>query len=591
MVPILLNMNKYITIKGIVGIFLFSLFLIACKQQVIKEKHVAKGPVSYGGTLRISEVEPRQTLFPISIADNISAEVALQIYEGLLKLNAKDLSIMPALAERWVMDSSHTVYTFYLKKGVHFQDNDCFPNGAGREVKASDFKYSFELLCSQRNDNNAFSQVFKGILKGASKYYEASSKGKPNFEIQGLKIIDDYTLQLSLERPLYTFIYLLALPSTVVIPFEAVEKYGTNATVGTGPFIFVSAEEADRNTLLVRNEKYHGMDEYGNKLPYLDTITIKTFNSEQLAFEAFRKEDIDLVYKLPALSVKQIVQENIANFQSSQPRFILELNPQMSTQYYEFVTQEGKFKDKRVRQAISYAIDRNYLIDNVLNGEAFMPGIHGISPPVFKGYDNNRIKGYTYDVVKARRLLAEAGFPEGKGFPKITLELNSGGSRNIKVALEVQKQLRENLNINMDLLVVPFSQKIMDAKFAKGDFFRSSWIADYPNPASFLEVLYGKTVPPNLELPSLPNTSRYINFEFDRLYEKGLAAASAAESYKYFIEAEQIAMNDAPVVVLWYDSNYRLLHSRVNGLFNNSVQYRDFSKTFIKENSKEQKKQ
>jgi oligopeptide transport system substrate-binding protein len=578
------KMNNHPIRNSLKTLLFLVIALTACKQkQTTKDFHKAKGSVAYGGTLRISEVEPRQTLFPISIADNISAEVANQLYEGLLKLNPKDLSIIPGLATRWTIDSTRTKYTFYLKKGVFFHDNDCFSNSHGREVKAPDFKYSFELICTQRPDNNAFSQIFKDILKGANKYYDASSKGKPDFDVEGIKVIDDYTLELILEKPRYTFLYSLALPATVVVPFEALEKYGTQASVGTGPFIFVQESEPDmdKTTLLIRNEKYHGEDELGNRLPYLDSVIIRTYNSEQLAFEAFKNNEVDLVYKLPALSVKKIVQENIANFQSTKPKFILELNPQMSTQFYEFVTQEGKFKDKRIRQAISYAIDRNNLVDNVLNGEAFMPGIYGISPPVFKGYNNNSIKGYNYDVKKAKALMAEAGFPDGKGFPKITIELNSGGSRHIKVALEVQKQLRENLNINMDLLVVPFAQKLRDAKYGKGDFFRSSWIADYPNPATFLQVLYGKTVPSNIHDASVPNTSRYISFEFDRLYEKGLAAASAEESFKYFLEAEQIAMNDAPVMVLWYDSNYRLLHSRVHGLFNNSVQYRDFSKTYI----------
>ncbi len=567
--------------------FIIVLFILpGCKENKVKEIRKPKGGVIFGGALRISEVEAWQTLFPIAIADNISAEIANQIYEGLLKFNTKDLSVIPGLAEKWELDNSRTVYTFHLKRGAHFQDNDCFANGIGREVKAQDFKFSFELLCTQRKDNNSYPLIFKDILKGANRYYEASVDGKPAFGVEGIKVIDDYTLQLILDKPHYTFIYSLALPATVVIPKEAIEKYGIKSTVGSGPFVFASQDEASKSVVLVRNEKYHGQDKLGNQLPYLDSVIIKTFKTEQLAYDEFAKENIDLVYRLPAESIKEIVQQNIADFQSMNPKFILELSPQMSTQFYEFITQAGTFKDKRVRQAISYAIDRSRIVDNVLNGEAYMPGIYGVTPPVFSKYNNTHISGYNYDVAKAKVLLAEAGFPDGRGFPKITLELNSGGARNTNVALEVQKQLKENLNINMDLLLVPFARKINDEKNANGEFFRSSWIADYPNPSSFLQLLYGKTVPSKIEDPSVPNVSRYINTKFDELFEKGLAASSIEEGYKYFLQAEQIAMNDAPLLILWYDANYRLLNSKVKGLQNNPIQYRDFSETYISNSQK-----
>lgn len=555
--------------------------LSACKENKTKEGRIANGKITLGGTLRISEVEPYQTLFPIAIADNLSAEIALQVYEGLLKFNTSDLSVIPGIAEKWEIDSTRTKYTFHLKKGVFFHDDNCFSNGVGREVKAADFKYSFELLCTQRSDNNSFALIFKDNLKGANKYYKASANGKPDFDVEGIKVIDDYTLQLSLEKPLYTFIYFLALPATVVIPLEAVEKYGNKTKVGSGPFIFASDEDSSQTIVLVRNKKYYGTDTLGNKLPYLDSVIIKSFKTELLAFEEFQKGNIDLVFRIPSVSIKNIVQQNIADFQSANPKYIIELSPQMSTQFYEFVTQAGTFKDRRVRQAISYAIDRNRIVENILNGEAFMPGIYGIVPPVFANYSNTKIVGYKHDVEKAKKLLAEAGFPDGKGFPKITLELNSGGVRNTNVALEIQKQLKENLNIKMDLMIVPFSQKINDAKNAKGDLFRSSWIADYPNPASFLQLLYGKTVPAKIEDPSVPNISRYINVEFDRLFEKGLAAGSVKEGYKYFLEAEQLAMKDAPLLILWYDANYRLLNSKVKNLHNNPIQYRDLSRTYI----------
>ena len=137
-------------------------------------ERVAKGDKVYGGTLRVNETEQFLTLYPASITDIGSAHIANQIYEGLVKFNPKDLSVIPSLAEKWEIDAAGTTYTFHLKKGVMFQDNECFPDGKGREVKSSDFKYIFELLCTDSKDNSNFAATFKDRVVGANKFFEAS---------------------------------------------------------------------------------------------------------------------------------------------------------------------------------------------------------------------------------------------------------------------------------------------------------------------------------------------------------------------------------------------------------------------------------
>jgi len=265
----------------------------------------------------------------------------------------------------------------------------------------------------------------------------------------------------------------------------------------------------------------------------------------------------------------------------------LERSADMSTQFYEFNLNNAVFKGdgngKKVRQAISYAIDRDKIIEKVLSGEAYGPGIYGITPPLFKGYNNSTIKGYSFDPEKAKALLAEAGYPDGDDFPTIKLELNSGGFRNTSVAFEVQKQLSAVLNINVELEIVPMSKLLEDRRNAKGDMFRRAWIADYPSPENFLLLLYGKNVPADLSEPSFLNSTRYINAEFDALYESGITADSLDEKYDNFVKAEQIAMNDAPVLVLWYDEEYRLLQSNIHNFHINAMHYRDFSEVYFQD--------
>ncbi len=523
---------------------------------------IGKGGRVYGGTFRLSETEYFQTLYPLAVTDAFSAHIVSQIYAGLVKLNPENLSVIPCIARKWEVDSTHTQYTFHLRKGVFFHDNPCFPQGKGREIKARDFKYTFELACTKSPDNNSFPSTFKDRLMGANKYYESSSAGKPSVELTGVTVIDNYTLLLSLEKPSATFLFALANPVLSVIPREGIEKYGNQNKVGAGPFIYAGEKKSPDMVLLKRNPNYWGADEFGNQLPYLDSVEFYFMGSNQKELAEFKKGRLDVVFHLPSESVKQVVAENIKAFRDTPVQFILERIPEMSTQYYEFITSAGVFKNKKVRQAFCYAIDRNKIVEEVLKGEG-SSGLYGITPPLFSGYDNSQIRGYSYDPEKARKLLAEAGYPNGQKLPKITLELNSGGARNTSVALEVQKQLKENINVNIEFNIVGFPQKLEDAKYARADMFRSAWTADYPSPENFLWILYGKTVPSSISEPSFPNVSRYVNADFDKLYEKAEYAATEEETYKYLTEAEQIAMEDAPVMVLWYDENYRILQSRV----------------------------
>lgn len=542
---------------------------------------IAKGDKVYGGTLRINETEMYQTLYPAAITDIGSAHIANQIYEGLVKFNPKDLTIIPSIAEKWDIDAAGTTYTFHLKKGVFFQDNECFPEGKGRELKASDVNYSFELLCTDSKDNSNFSATFKDRVVGADKFFEIS-KGKPNGAIEGIKVINDNTISITLTAPSASFLFALASPAASIIAKEAFDKYGLDIKVGTGPFVFVEKAGDDR-VVLKRNNNYYGMDSLGNQLPFLDSVVISFLPTKKQELDNFQNGDLAMIIGLPSESIKDLVESQIGNFQNKPPKYILERSPEMASQYYEFNLTKEPFNNVKVRKAFSYAINRNKIIEDVLKGEAYGPGINGISPPSFKGYDITKITGYDFDAEKAKKLLAEAGYPNGKGFPKVKIELNSGGSKNANVVLEIQKQLMDVLNVNVDFEVVPQKQKLEDEKYARAEIFRAAWIADFPSPENFLWILYGATVPADLTQPSFPNTTRYKNPEFDKLFEAGKSAKTLEESYDYFTKAEQIMMNDAPVMVLWYDENYRLVKSNVHNLFSNPMRYRDYSQVYLKD--------
>ena len=351
-------------------------------------------------------------------------------------------------------------------------------------------------------------------------------------------------------------------------------------TVGTGPFRLSSVDD-EVSLILKRHDNYHGVDSLGNRLPFLDAVSVKFIKDKKTELFEFRKGELDMVYRLPTDFIIEILEQVGSSEKGEYNQFELQRTPEMITQFLTFFNQGAVFKEIHVRKAFSYAVDRQKILENVLNGEGFAPGFHGVTPPVFVDYNTNSLRGYTLNVDSARYYLSKAGFPNGKGFPKIVLDLNADGSRNTNVAIEVQKQLKDNLNVDVSINVQPLAQNVDKAIAGKFNLLRAAWAADYPSPENFLWLFYGKQVPASLNDPSYPNIARYKNAKFDRLYELALNSKSVEEANRYFIQAEQVLMNDAPVLVLWYDEGYRLIQSYVKNFPNNPMQYRDLSEVYL----------
>lgn len=547
----------------------------------------ALGGRYYGGVFRMNESEYIKTLFPPSITDAFSYRIANQIYEGLLKFDQTYLTHKNGLAESYSIDSSGTIYTFKLREGVMFHDADCFEGGKGREFKAQDVKYCFTYLCTNNPRNLGF-EIFNGTLKGAKKYFDATIGGKkPDFEVEGIKIIDDYTIEFTLEKKSSLFLYNLARPFAYIYPIEAFAKYGNDMRikpVGTGAF-FLSAVEEDISMILKKNQNYYSKDSLGNKLPFIDALEIRFLKDRKTELFEFKKGNFDLIYRLPTDQIIEIVESTLDDSQPSEyKKYQMQREAEMSTHYLMFNHEHPLFKNINIRKALSFAIDRNKILEYVLQGEGFKAGVNGITPPTFQEYDIENIKGYDLDIDSAKFYLTKAGYSDGKSFPKLTLDLNSDAERNVAVATEVQKELKDNLNINIELNVVPMAQHIDNTLNGKSAFFRIGWLADFPNPENFLFLFYGKTVPLNKNATSFPNAARYKSNVFDAYYDKAMDEIEVTKIVENFQKAEQTLMNDAGVIVLWYDEGYRLLQPYVKNFPNNPMQYRDLSEVYFDKN-------
>ena len=257
---------------------LFTLGLASCTScsDEKKENHdgeEGKGGVYMGGVMRMNEVEAFKSLNPIAVNENVGFHVGTQLFEGLVKFEQKDLTIIPAIAEKWESNNDQTVWTFHIRKGVLFHPDPCFPDGKGREVTAGDIKFCFDKLCTADPNNAQFDVTFKDRVVGADEAFASSKAGK-DVPVSGIKVIDNSTLEITLKSPFAGFLNIIAMPGCWIYPKEALDKYGLDIRihpVGTGPFQLETVKEGEV-VIMKKNPNYYGVDKDGNKLPYLNGL-------------------------------------------------------------------------------------------------------------------------------------------------------------------------------------------------------------------------------------------------------------------------------------------------------------------------------
>ena len=558
-----------------------SCILWSCGQESKKiDQRQGKGGIYYGGVFKMNEVQDFRNLYPLNVTEVVGHRITNQVYEGLVRHDQNTLTIEPCLAESWEVNEDATSYTFKIRKGVKFHDNECFSGGKGREITANDFEYCFTKLCSSDPQNQGF-WVFEGRVVGADEYYQSTIDGNPLEEgVKGITVVDDYTLKIDLNYSFSGLPRLLGTSFSWLFPQEAVEKYGIEMRVncvGTGPFIAKTIKEGEA-VILSRNEHYWGMDEHGNQLPYMDAIKYTFLKEKKAELLEFRKGKLDMIFELPI----EMIDEVMGELKDAGPSaaFNVQVSQAMAIQYYGFQHKSDLFSNKAVRKAFNYAIDREAIATYTLNGEG-SPGIYGIVPPAFKNYDSLSVKGYNFAPDKAKMLLSEAGYPNGEGFPKLTLQLNSGGSTHVQIAEVIQKQLKDNLNIDIELNVMPWAQHLENLETGKALYWRSGWIADYPDPENFLNLLYSNHIPAQLSEKSYLNSVRYENPLFDSLFTAARKELDDDKRYEIYALADQVAMDDAAIMPIYYPEHTRLLQKNVRNFGINAMEYRDLSEVFF----------
>lgn len=574
-----------------------SLLLVSCGNDNVKKDNTAeaKGGIYTGGIMRLNEVENIKSLMPIAINEQNSYHLAAQVYEGLVKYNQIDLSILPGVAYKWEVSEDQTEYTFHLRSNAMFHDDPCFTESKGRAATASDVKFCFDKLCSQDPSNNQFDVTFKDRVVGANDNFEASKKGSAP-GVTGVTAVNDSTIKIKLSHSDASFLNILAMPGCYVYAKEAVKMYGNDMrikAVGTGPF-FVETVKEGETVIMKKHSNYWGVDQYGNKLPYLDGIKWNFIKDKKTEILEFKRGNIDMVYRIPVEMFHDIMGD-LSTAKERKSEFEILSSAAFNTCFYGFNIQANPvFANKEVRQAFNYAIDRKKIADFTIQGEGTAAEF-GMVPytETFEkmGFDYKSLKGYTFDPIKAKELLKQAGYADGKGFPEIMLEINSGGGdRNILVAEVVQKMLKENLNINININTVPFAEHVDNAQSGKSDFFRYAWVADYPDPETFLTLFYGGHVPATMQEKSYINFFRYKSTKFDSLFNAARVEPDKTKRFALLTQAEQVALDDAPYMPIFYDENFRLEQKNVRNLPENPMNYMDLTDTYLIPSDKMAKK-
>jgi peptide/nickel transport system substrate-binding protein/oligopeptide transport system substrate-binding protein len=467
------------------------------------------------------------TLDPARLRDIYSLAVGQQLFDGLVQFD-QTLSITPALAQFWTASRDGLTWTFTLRKGVKFHH--------GREVTSDVVVYSFTRLLDPKTRSGG-ADLLLGI-QGAQDFRE----GRAN-HVAGLAAIDRYTVRVSLTEAPVPFVSVLAVGQAKIVPRELVEQQGEafgNQPVGTGPFRFVRWERGKEIVLA-------GNPDYFDGPPKLARLVFRIFPGERLdeVFTEFRAGALE-DSPIPSKDYRQVIASQAYQYVR---------RPIFGLRHYGINTRMKPLDDRRVRQALLYAIDREFVVSDVWLGRYSLA--KGILPPGTLGF-NPKLKGYPYDPARARELLAQAGYPNGRGLPPIVF-WSSVRSEEI---------LREHERIRKDLEAVgitaefqynsdwPSFSKAMSER--KLPVFLRAWFADVPDPENFLAKLFYSGSP--------LNHMSYTNPQVDALIERARAESDTARRVELYRRAEEMVLDDAPVIPVWHHTYERLFQPYVKGV-------------------------
>jgi oligopeptide transport system substrate-binding protein len=470
--------------------------------------------------------------------NSFSAPFLFNLFDGLITYD-QDNNIVPALAESWTIGGDGTVYTFKLRPGLKWSD--------GSPLTANDFVYSyFRVLDPKTTAQNSI--MFTDFIKGAAEYFEGTGPR----EAVGIAAPDERTLVLTIKEPAPYFLGILGMWVFFPVKQQVVESAGEHWTlsadtfVSNGPFK-VREIRMNESYTLVKNEHY-----WNAANVKLQELVFRYILEPSTALTALEAGQIDGLRNPPAAEIPRLKTESAA----------FRVVPAFATTYYQINRQVKPLDDVRVRKALAMALDREDLINNVLQSP-YSPAFGLVSP----GYALNGVdfkdKRPSYglsskaDVEGARKLLAEAGYPDGQGFPVIQLSYYTNAT--VKLVVEAMQEMwKKNLNISAEISNQEWGVYYEGVQNMKYQIGAMGWGGDYQHPMTFLTVITSNN-------PT--NSTSFKNPEYDALVAAAQREVDEQKAFAIMQQAEDIAMNDMAILPVYHSSNVFMLAPHVKGVF------------------------
>ncbi len=481
-------------------------------------------PAGEGGTLSLYGIDP-YTLDPAVSGEMTSHVYLMQIFSGLVRFG-DNLEPAPDIAEGWEVDSGGRTYTFYLRQDVKFHD--------GRKLTAEDFKYSWERACAPRT-GSLTAATYLGDIVGVGEVLAGQAT-----EISGVRVINDYTLEVTIDAPKSYFLSKLTYPTAFVVDMAEAEGGGTwwRSPNGTGPFKLKQWRETEV-LILERNELYYG------GVAKLNLVVFLLWSGIPMN-----------MYEMGEIDVAGVGSNYIEKVTDETGPFYLDLRvvPELSFYYIGFNTARPPFDDVNIRRAFSQALDKDKLVSLVYKGT--MEPADGILPPGMPGY-NEALSGLEYDVEGAKELIAESSYGDVSRLPPITITTIGRGGAISRELEAVVYQWRENLGVEVTVRQLEPERFLYHLAEEKDEMFSSGWIADYPHPQDFLDILFHSGADNNY--------GEYSNPGVDALLEAAGVEQDSNSSLELYRQAEQILVDDAACIPLSFGRNYVLVKPYVKG--------------------------
>jgi oligopeptide transport system substrate-binding protein len=476
------------------------------------------------GVLNLYATDP-YTLDPALSSEMTSHQYVTQLFSGLVR-SGDDLEPVGDIAQSWQVSQDGRTYTFYLRHDVKFQD--------GKQVTAGDFKYSWERACDPQTGSQA-AATYLGDIVGVGEVLSGAAE-----EISGVKVINDYKLEVTIDAPKSYFLSKLTYPTAFVVDRENVEAGGGwwRTPNGTGPFRLQQWQEGELLTL-ERNELYYG------DLAKLNYVVFNLWGGMPMN-----------MYETGEIDVTPLSLDYIEKATDETGPFYLDLRvvPQLSFFYIGFNTTKPPFDDADIRRAFSQAVDKDKIVSLVFKD--VVRRADGILPPGMPGY-NEGLSGLDFDIARAKELIANSSYGGVSGLPPITVTTVGWGGPISHELEAIVYQWRENLGVEVKVRQLEPQRFLYHLKEEKDEMFYTGWIADYPHPQDFVDVLF--------HTGADYNYGEYSNPEVDTLLEEAGVEGDREQSLGLYQQAEQMLVEDAACLPLYFGQDYMLVKPYVKG--------------------------